>query len=213
MKILNLYSGIGGNRKLWGYKHDITAVELDPEIADIYSNFFPNDNVIVDDAHDYLINNYQDFDFIWSSPPCPTHSRFQNLKMNSPETVKKYPDMKLYEEVIYLKHFFKKGKWVIENVISYYDPLIKPTKSNNHYFWSNFDIPIIEKDDRGIRGTKDNFEHKQKRLGFFVEDLPITSLKKRKILNNCVLPQVGLAILQSALQEEIEVEKKQDALF
>ena len=150
MKILNLYSGIGGNRKLWGDKHDITAVELDPEIADIYSNFFPNDNVIVDDAHDYLINNYQDFDFIWSSPPCPTHSRFQNL---------------------------------------------------------------IEKDDRGIRGTKDNFEHKQKRLGFFVEDLPITSLKKRNILNNCVLPQVGLAILQSALQEEIEVEKKQDALF
>ena len=134
MKILNLYSGIGGNRKLWGDKHDITAVELDPEIADIYSNFFPNDNVIVDDAHDYLVNNYQDFDFIWSSPPCPTHSRFQNLKMNSPETVKKYPDMKLYEEVIYLKHFFKKGKWVIENVISYYDPLIKPTKSNNHYF-------------------------------------------------------------------------------
>ena len=45
-------------------------------------------------------------------------------------------------------HFFKKGKWVIENVISYYDPLIKPTKSNNHYFWSNFDIPIIEKDDQ-----------------------------------------------------------------
>lgn len=33
MKILNLYAGIGGNRKLWGNEHDITAVELRPEIA------------------------------------------------------------------------------------------------------------------------------------------------------------------------------------
>ena len=28
LKILNLYAGIGGNRKLWGNEHDITAVEL-----------------------------------------------------------------------------------------------------------------------------------------------------------------------------------------
>lgn len=32
MKILNLYAGIGGNRKLWGDIHHITAVELDPEL-------------------------------------------------------------------------------------------------------------------------------------------------------------------------------------
>lgn len=35
MKILNLYAGIGGNRKLWGNEHEITAVELDPDIAAI----------------------------------------------------------------------------------------------------------------------------------------------------------------------------------
>jgi DNA (cytosine-5)-methyltransferase 1 len=28
MRILNLYAGIGGNRKLWGDDHEITAVEL-----------------------------------------------------------------------------------------------------------------------------------------------------------------------------------------
>jgi DNA (cytosine-5)-methyltransferase 1 len=33
MKILNLYAGIGGNRKLWGNTHSITAVEFDEEIA------------------------------------------------------------------------------------------------------------------------------------------------------------------------------------
>ena len=75
MKILNLYAGIGGNRKLWGNNHDITAVEHDADIATIYKHYFPKDNLIVGDAHEYLRVNYSDFDFIWSSPPCQTHSR------------------------------------------------------------------------------------------------------------------------------------------
>ena len=64
MKILNLYAGIGGNRKLWGDEHEIIAVELDPEIATIYQDYFPNDKVIVTDAHKYLLENYKEFDFI-----------------------------------------------------------------------------------------------------------------------------------------------------
>ncbi len=32
MNILNLYAGIGGNRKLWGSTHKITAVESNPII-------------------------------------------------------------------------------------------------------------------------------------------------------------------------------------
>lgn len=31
MKILNLYAGIGGNRKLWGNEHQITADEISKE--------------------------------------------------------------------------------------------------------------------------------------------------------------------------------------
>jgi len=73
MKILNLYCGIGGNRKLWGDEHEITAVEHDPNIAKIYQDFFPNDKMIVGDAHQYLLDHYKEFDFIWSSPPCPSH--------------------------------------------------------------------------------------------------------------------------------------------
>lgn len=60
MKILNLYAGIGGNRKLWGDSHEITAVEIDPEIAKIYHDFFPQDKVIVADAHQYLLDHFQD---------------------------------------------------------------------------------------------------------------------------------------------------------
>ena len=67
MKILNLYAGIGGNRKLWGDEHEITAVEIDPEIAAIYQDFFPNDEVIVGDAHQYLLEHFKEYDFIWSN--------------------------------------------------------------------------------------------------------------------------------------------------
>ena len=69
MKILNLYAGIGGNRKLWGDEHDITAVEFEKQIADKYCELYPNDKMIVADAHEYLLNNYKQFDFVWSSPP------------------------------------------------------------------------------------------------------------------------------------------------
>ena len=77
MKILNLYAGLGGNRKLWGDEHQITAVEYDPDIAAIYKNLYPMDNVIVEDAHQYLLENYDKYDFIWSSPPCQSHSSFR----------------------------------------------------------------------------------------------------------------------------------------
>ena len=138
LKILNVYSGIGGNRKLWGDQHEIVAVENNPKIAAIYKDFFPKDEVIVADAHQYLLEHFEEFDFIWSSPPCPTHSRMSFLQQAKGNKMK-YPDMKLYEEIIFLKQFFK-GKWVVENVKSYYESLIKPQISGGHYFWSNFYI-------------------------------------------------------------------------
>ena len=80
MKILNLYAGIGGNRKLWGSEHDITAVELSPEIANLYHSCFPQDNVVVGDALDFLEKHYYEFDFIWASPPCQSHGQYRLLK-------------------------------------------------------------------------------------------------------------------------------------
>src|SRR3990167_7910890 len=142
MKILNLYAGIGGNRKLWGNDHEITAVEIDLEIAKIYQDFFPDDKVIVGDAHQYLLEHYNEFDFIWSSPPCPSHSRLRKvISMNSGAKAI-YPDMKLYEEILFLEGYFE-GKWVVENVIGWYNPLIKPYELEMHYFWSNFVLPKI----------------------------------------------------------------------
>jgi DNA (cytosine-5)-methyltransferase 1 len=139
MKILNLYACLGGNRYKWGDEHKITAVELDPELARMYQERFPNDTVIVGDAHQYLLDHYKEFDFIWSSPPCPTHSRARFARRNT--TTPEYPDMMLYQEIIFLKKWFS-GKFVVENVIPYYEPLIPAQKRGRHLYWCNFDLPI-----------------------------------------------------------------------
>ena len=140
MKILNLYACLGGNRYKWGDEHEITAVEWDEELARLYQERFPNDKVIVADAHQYLLDHYKEFDFIWSSPPCPTHSRF-NVSMKTKREMK-YPDMALYQEIIFLKHYYS-GKWVVENVIPFYDLLIEGYKRHRHIYWTNFNLPSI----------------------------------------------------------------------
>ena len=138
MKILNLYACLGGNRYLWGEEHEITAVELDPELARMYQERFPNDIVIVADAHKYLLNNYKEFDFIWSSPPCPTHSKARFARKETTKPM--FPDMKLYAEILFLDKWFK-GKYVVENVIPYYEPLIAGKKRGRHLYWTNFNLP------------------------------------------------------------------------
>ena len=208
MKILNLYAGIGGNRKLWGNDHQVTAVELDPDIAKIYSKFYPGDKIIIGDAHQYLLNYYSEFDFIWSSPPCPTHSRLVITTLKARGFIS-YPDMTLYQEIILLSKFFK-GKYVVENVVSYYDPLIPPITMLRHYFWANFNIIYKEiKDQRtGMMGKIPNeVKEFQKILGF---DLSKCSLKwddKRRALRNCVLPELGKHILYCAMGAEIKTEE------
>ena len=142
-KILNLYACLGGNRYKWNEvteNIEVTAVELDPELAKLYQERFPNDTVIVADAHQYLLENYQNFDFIWTSPPCPTHSRarFWGFGANGKKPI--YPDMKLYQEIIFLQHHFK-GKYVVENVIPYYKPLMNPVERDRHLYWCNFILP------------------------------------------------------------------------
>lgn len=138
MKILNLYACLGGNRYKWGDDHNVTAVELDPYLAELYQERFPNDKVIVCDAHQFLLEHYHEYDFIWSSPPCPTHSRARFCRKDS--TTPEYPDMKLYEEIVFLDKWFK-GRYVVENVIPYYEPLIPAQKRGRHLYWTNFKLP------------------------------------------------------------------------
>ena len=144
MKILNLYACLGGNRYKWDEVADIdvTAVELDPFAAELYTERFPNDTVIVADAHQYLLNHYKEYDFIWSSPPCPTHSRARFWRYGATGQIPTYPDLKLYEEILFLQHHFR-GKYVVENVVPYYEPLKPAHKRGRHLFWTNFPLPMI----------------------------------------------------------------------
>ena len=196
MKILNLYAGIGGNRKLWGDEHCITAVEFNPQIAKIYKDFFPKDTLIIGDAHQYLLEHFAEFDFIWSSPPCQSHSRLRhNIYVRHREGKPNYPDMKLYQEILFLKHHCKE-KWIVENVRPYYMPLIAPTKIlQRHLFWSNFDIADKEFKQDSIRMA--NISQLSALHGFDLSTYKLPN--KRQILRNCVLPELGNHIIGSVL--------------
>jgi len=222
MKVLNLYAGLGGNRKLWT-DVEVTGVENNPEIAAVYKINFPDDTVIVNDAHEYLLKHYKEFDFIWSSFPCTTHTRM-NVNFN----IVRFPDLGLYEEIIFLKTFFK-GLFCVENVIPYYGnegliiPGLKAQQYNRHLFWCNFKIDttdkrnppkqiqnIIAQKTKRKRKTYDgeivNIKVSQPHYGF---DLSNIKLKSRKdaILRNCVDPEIGLMILNCAMNKEKVTQK------
>ena len=209
MKILNLYSGIGGNRKLWtpnGNEHEITAVEYNPDIAKVYQEFYPNDTVIVGDAHEYLLKHYKEFDFIWASPPCQSHSQIRICGTRRGQCKPIYPDMKLWQEILFLENYAKFDcKFVVENVRPYYTPFVRPSQElGRHLFWSNFTIPFAEiKTDEVIGNISDGSTV----FGINLKDKHIPSVKyKKQILRNMVNPELGLYILDRALEKPILIQ-------
>jgi len=198
MRILNLYAGIGGNRKLWGGAHEVVAVEYDQATADVYKKYFPNDEVIVGDAHAYLLENYMNYDFIWASPPCPSHSDIRRCGVHAGQYEALYPDMALYQEIILLKNFAPKTtKFCVENVKPYYDPLISPDCIlDRHLYWCNFKIQPFT-NDHGITIAGNNgISSGDVVFGFDVKGTQIKD--KRKALRNMVDPELGLHILNCA---------------
>ena len=204
MKVLNLYACLGGNRYKWNeVKKDIevTAVELDTELARLYQERFPNDKVIIADAHQYLLDHYKEFDFIWSSPPCPTHSRARYWSSSNYDTTTEaiYPDMKLYEEILFLQHYYRTGKYVVENVIPYYEPLIQAKKRGRHLYWTNFNLPTNLNDRRfAISQTKNELNELCK-----FHEIELSSYKGEqslvKIGRNLVDYEAGKTIFETAL--------------
>lgn len=195
MKILNLYSGIGGNRKLWGDEHQVTAVEYDENIAPVYADLFPNDELVIGDAHEYLRQHHREFDFIWSSPPCQSHSSIRfNLDVKLRGSEEKYPDMSLYEEILFLQ-YHSEALWVVENVVPYYPPMLNPVKRNRHLYWANFHIPELPKFVENIR-SMNKVSDLEGLHGFDLSAYRIPN--KRQVLRNCVAPETGLQILEAA---------------
>jgi DNA (cytosine-5)-methyltransferase 1 len=213
-KVLNLYACLGGNRYKWDEVCDnleVTAVELDPEAARLYQERFPNDIVIIADAHQYLLDHYKEFDFIWSSPPCPTHSRI-NISMKTTRKMK-YPDMKLYQEIIFLEHYFN-GKYVVENVIPFYIPLIPAKERNRHLYWTNFKLPntVSNRKNPDLGRTKNLIDALSK-----FHDYDFRKYKGEQAMNkmarNLVDYEAGKTILQTVLGIETESKHNQISMF
>ena len=201
MKILNLYSGIGGNRCLWGEEHEITSVENNESIAKIYKDLYPDDKVIVADAHLYLQDNFKEYDFIWSSPPCPTHSRMRFKAYCNGKGKALFPDMKLYEEILFLQQYTKKTKikYVVENVKGWYNPLVEPQSMGRHYIWSNFQIPNIKIKSNSTGNNKGmTLQKKMQIKGYDIKEWHNYKGDKRTLINNCVEKQIGLEILNAS---------------
>jgi DNA (cytosine-5)-methyltransferase 1 len=215
IKILNLYACLGGNRYKWNEVSDnieVTAVELDAEIAKAYQERFPNDIVIVADAHQYLLDHYKEFDFIWSSPPCPSHSKIRITQKSRETFTPLYPDMKLYEEIIFLDNHFD-GKYVVENVTPYYEPLIPAKKRGRHLYWTNFNLPNDLKE-RKLDGILCTMIDEHKKLELF-HDLKINANLGgyRDVLRNLVDYEAGKTIFETALGIVKAKDDKQQTLF
>lgn len=199
MKILNAYCGLGGNRAKWYAQHEVTAVEYRPDIAKFYQDRYPLDKVVVGDAHQYMLDHYREFDYIWSSAPCPTHSRarFWSSKGNPDKVKPEYVDARLYQEITHLDSYFE-GQWVVENVKPYYDYWIKPSvELGRHAFWSNYVIPQYHAVDADIKnGTRGEWE---KLHGISLEGYKFQD-RTDKLLRNCVHPDLGLHVFESATQ-------------
>ena len=214
-KILNLYACLGGNRYKWDEVTDIqvTAVELDEDLAVLYKERFPNDIVIVADAHQYLLDHYKEFDFIWSSPPCPSHSSIRWKAKYKLDAI--YPDMTLYEEIILLDKWFN-GKYVVENVIPYYEPLMPAKKRGRHLYWTNFNLPNNIGERKDANGLMDGAKDEVRKWCEF-HDYDFYKYKgeqrRDKIARNLVDYEAGKTILETVFGIERKQNEKQTSIF
>ena len=219
MRVLNLYACLGGNRYKWdevakdaGIEIEVTAVEYDKDIAQEYQKRFPNDKVIITDAHQYLLEHYKEFDFIWSSPPCPSHSKIRITQKTRENFKAIYPDMKLYEEIIFLDNYFT-GKYVVENVTPYYEPLVPAQKRGRHLYWTNFTLPNDLKE-RKLDGILCTMIDEHKKLEKF-HDIKVSANLGgyRDVLRNLVDYEAGRTIFEIALGIVNKKETNQIELF
>lgn len=211
LKVLNLYAGIGGNRKLWE-DVEVTAVEINPKIAKVYQGYFPDDKVIIADAHQYLLEHFKKFDFIWSSPPCQTNSKVKEAGIKRFNHNPTYHNLDLYQEILLLERYYT-GLFTVENVEPFYNPLIPAKKIDRHLFWSNFRLGVFVPNDKKRNHMDSDGKYLAEFFGYEYAILPGNDTEKRQILRNCVHPETGLYILNCAKNIITKQNKKQLDIF
>lgn len=148
LKILDLFCGVGGVARGFqkflneqGIEYEYHAVDIDRSILLAHKVVNKNSVTILRDAYSFEDDELSQYDFIWASPPCETHSIAGIWRRKFGVE----PDMRLYELIIKLHRLGI--PFVVENVKPYYNPPIKPTsKANRHVLWSNLSIKPVEVD-------------------------------------------------------------------
>lgn len=220
IEVLNAYGGIGAcMHNLDRDKYSVTHVEINEEIAQANKELHLEDTVIRADAKKYIEENYFGYDYIWASPPCPTHASLRKAGAKNGQYKAKAPDMDLYSIIIFLDEYFN-GEWTVENVQPFYDRLDKQEqerqealqtvippaeKTSRHLFWSSHEIPETFVGTQNINTS--NHREMMKWLGIELER-SFDSVEKRKVLRNCVHPKIGEAILNArkTKQQTLEVQ-------
>ena len=193
LKVLNLYAGIGGNRKLWK-NVEVTAVDTNEDILNMYKLNFPNDKTIMLPALHYLEDHFNEFDFIWASPPCDEWTVLKETwTRHKPNPFVK--TFELYRTIDFLKRYFK-GDWVVENVKHKF--LIPPSFNiGRHYFWAN--KVIASRDHKNVANfSKANKEELLDYLGLeYPYNVYDGSHDPLKVLRRAVHPEIGEMILEA----------------
>jgi DNA (cytosine-5)-methyltransferase 1 len=196
LRVLNAYAGIGGNRHLWPASWRVTGVELDPRVAGEYARRYPDDTVIVGDAHAYVMEHAHEFDAVWTSPPCPTHSRLA-INVARRKGVEPAPDPRLWAEI---RHLRALGiAYVVENVHTYYEPPILPELvTERHYYWMT-NPPLMLAPFHSEFRLRASTTAAQYAEAYGLPPLTPGSVPdRRKAMRNAVVPLEGIQVAQAA---------------
>jgi DNA (cytosine-5)-methyltransferase 1 len=113
------------------------------------------------------------------------------------------------KRLFFLDKFFKR-KYVVENVIPYYEPLITAQKRGRHLYWANFKLPNFTSRDAKIREWQLPELEKHHNIDLSGYN---GSQNKRKIARNLVDYEAGRTIFETALGIIKNKDNKQTQLF
>ena len=89
---------------------------------------------------------------------------------------------------------------MVENVVPYYEPLIKPKLLHRHAFWSNFTITDIKLKPLGTCKVMKEREFLQEKFGFNMDKY--IGVNKRLLLRNCVVPELAKHVFDCAFRTQ-----------
>ena len=185
---------------MWPDSWRVTAVEIDERVAAEYARRYPYDDVAVGDAHAFVISRAHEFDAVWTSPPCPTHSRLA-VNVAKRKGVEPEPDPRLWCEVEHLQKLG--GRYVVENVHTYYDPPIAPdVVTRRHYYWTSGAPGLLTwEHPLPVSGRMTGLTADAIAESYGLPKLPAGSVPdRRQAMRNAVTPREGLEIALAAFE-------------